>query len=374
MSARVFIWVQHLLGLGHFARARALAAALNDAGFVVTLVGGGITPSDAEPRGHAFVQLPPARAKDDLFDELVDENGVLVDQRWHETRRDALLAAFDKARPDIVVTETFPFGRRLLNFELHALIEAARTRAQPPLIVASLRDILQRPRKPDRAQAMVAYAQANYDALLAHGDPSVVRLEESFAETAALAGRTHYTGYICANPHRVVSERTEILVSAGGGAAGRVLIETALEARALSRFTERPWTFVTGPLSDGPAPRKANENVTIVRTLPDFRARLAHAAVSISQAGYNTLVEAVAAGTPTLAVPFETDREKEQRMRADKFAARGWIEMMAQDALDPILLAAAIDDLAETRPPRAALNLDGAAGSAAALKKLLRRG
>ncbi len=373
MSKRVFIWVQHLLGLGHFARARALATALSDGGFNVTLVSGGVTPIDSAPRDCAFVQLPPARAKDELFDELVDERGALVDQRWHETRRDALLASFETAEPDIVITETFPFGRRLLNFELHALIDAARARARRPLVVASLRDILQRPRKAERASAMVAYAQAHYDALLVHGDPNIVALPESFTETIALNDRTHYTGYICAKPVPAPALRSEILISAGGGAAGSALIDAALAARAHSRLRDRPWTFVTGPLADGISQTTARENVTIVRTLPDFRVRLAGAAVSISQAGYNTLVEAVAAGTPTLAVPFETDREKEQRLRADKFAARGWIKMMPQSALEPHALAAAIDALAETVPPPAALDLDGGTGSVAALNALLAR-
>ena len=301
------------------------------------------------------MQLPPARAKDELFDELVDECGALVDRRWHEARRDALIAAFNAARPDIVITETFPFGRRLLHFELHALIDAARARAPRPLLVASLRDILQRPRKPERAIAMVLYAREHYDALLIHGDPSVVRLEDSFAETAALADLIRYTGYICARP--LPSARgEEILVSAGGGAAGKVLIEVALEARNHSRLKDRPWTLVTGPLADATA-RTTSENVTIVRPLPDFRARLATAAVSVSQAGYNTLIEAVAAGTPTLAVPFETDREKEQRMRAEKFAARGWIKTMYQDDLTPKALAAAkaTGTCPETTVPRGVL-------------------
>lgn len=373
MSARVFIWVQHLLGLGHFARARALAAALHEAGFTVTLASGGVTPADAAPRDYAFVQLPPARAKNESFDELVDEHGALVDEHGHAMRRAALLEAFEAAYPDIVITETFPFGRRLLNLELHALIESARARTAKPLIVASLRDILVRPRKGERAHAMVAYAQANYDALLVHGDPNVVRLEESFAETIALAAHTHYTGYICAKPPSAAKQRTEILVSAGGGAAGKALIETALQARPHSRLRDRPWTFVTGPLALAISPTAADANVTIVRALPDFRARLAGAAVSISQAGYNTLVEAVAAGTPTLAVPFETDREKEQRMRAEKFAARGWIKMMPENLLNAHDLATAIDGLAGTAPPRAAIDLDGGAGSVAALNKLLRR-
>jgi predicted glycosyltransferase len=371
VSTRVFIWVQHLLGLGHFARARALASALSEGGFEVTLVSGGVTPLDAFPPNVFFVRLPPARAKDELFDDLVDEHGKLVDQAWHERRRDALVAEFDAANPDVVITETFPFGRRLLNFELHALIEAARSRAKRPLIVASLRDILQRPRKAERAAAMVAYAREHYDALLIHGDPAVARLEDSFAETSALTDLMRYTGYICAEPPLATRSR-EILVSAGGGAAGKILLELALAAREHSRLKDRPWTFVTGPLTDGLSTR-ADKTVTIVRSLPDFRSRLAGAAVSVSQAGYNTLVDAVAAGTPTLAVPFETDREKEQRLRAEKFAARGWIKLMHQRDITPEALAAQIDALAETKRNPAKLDLNGGTTSAAILKQLLQR-
>src|SRR5689334_2450215 len=105
MSARVFIWVQHLLGMGHFSRASALASALRDNGFTVTLVSGGVTPPNSIPTGMTFVQQPPARAKDELFDELVDERGHLVDQTWHDTRRNVLLAAYEQAQPDIVITE-----------------------------------------------------------------------------------------------------------------------------------------------------------------------------------------------------------------------------------------------------------------------------
>ena len=370
MSERVFLWVQHLLGLGHYSRACALAAALRDNGFAVTLVSGGMTPPNSAPPGVAFIQLSPARAADELFDELVDENGVLVDQRWHEARRGALLSAFESASPDIVITETFPFGRRLLNFELHALIDAAKARSTRPLIVASLRDILQRPRKTDRAAGMVAYARANYDALLVHGDPSIVTLEESFAETASLADLIRYTGYIHTPPPPAAAT-DEILVSAGGGAAGIKLITQALDARAHSTNNNRPWTLVTGPLAGGVT--SATKDVTIVRSLPDFRSRLAGATVSVSQAGYNTLVDAVAFGTPTLAVPFETDREKEQRLRAEKFAARGWIKLMHQSDISPEALAAQIDALAKTKRNPAKLDLNGGTKSAAILTKLLQR-
>jgi predicted glycosyltransferase len=369
LSARVFIWVQHLLGFGHFARARVIAEALRDGGFDVTLVSGGVTPAEAVPAGLSFVQLPAARAKDELFDELVDANGRDVDQRWHEGRRDRLLGAYRTARPDVVITETFPFGRRLLEFELMALLGEARREASRPKIVSSVRDVLQRPRKDARATAMVERARALYDAVIVHGDPGVLRLEQSFAEAAAIADRCVYTGYICAEmPHRTEMRR-EILVSTGGGAAGGALIAAALAARPYCT-SRGPWTLVTGPLTQVPAPV---DGVTMLKSLPDFRARLANAAVSISQAGYNTLIESVKARTPSIVVPFETEREQEQLKRARAFVELGLVRMLRARDLDPKALARMIDATADSVPPTARVDFDGALGTVRAIKSVLAR-
>lgn len=370
MSARVFIWVQHLLGFGHFARARVVAETLRDAGHAVTLVSGGVTPADAVPSGVSFVQLPAARAKNELFDELVDANGRDVDQAWREGRRDVLLAAFRDAEPDVLITETFPFGRRLLEFELLALLDAARRAPQRVKIVSSVRDVLQRPRKDERAMAMVARAREMYDAVIVHSDPSVIRLEQSFEEMAGIASRCVYTGYICADIPLTTAPRHEVVISAGGGAAGRELIQAAVAARAHSKLKSRPWTFVTGPLSEDYAPIAG---VTMVRSLPDFRARLAGAAVSVSQAGYNTLLETVKAGTPCVVVPFETDREKEQLMRAEAFAALGLVKIVRSSALEPQTLAKAIDAAAGSAPPHHNIDFRGGAGTARAIQMVGKR-
>lgn len=370
MSARVFIWVQHLLGFGHFARARVVAQALRDAGHNVTLVSGGVTPADAVPSGVSFVQLPAARAKNELFDELVDANGRDVDQAWREGRRDALLAAFRKAEPDVVITETFPFGRRLLEFELLALLDEARRAPQRVKIVSSVRDVLQRPRKDERAMGMVARARDMYDAVIVHSDPSVIRLEQSFEEMAGIASRCVYTGYICADVSPTVAARHDVLVSAGGGAAGRELIAAAIAARAHSKLKARPWTFVTGPLSEDNAPI---EGVTMVRSLPDFRERLAGAAVSVSQAGYNTLLETVKVKTPCVVVPFETDREREQVTRAEAFAALGLVKVVRSSSLEPQSLAQAIDAAAGSAPPHHNVDFRGGAGTVRAIQMVLKR-
>jgi predicted glycosyltransferase len=371
MSARVFIWVQHLLGFGHFARARAIAEALRDSGDQVTLASGGVTPSEAVPAGVSFIQLQAARTKDELFEVLVDAEGREVDQPWLERRRDVLLDALRGARPDAVITETFPFGRRLLKLELNALVKEVGQMKPRPKLIASVRDVLQRPRKEGRAEAAVATAREHYDAIMVHGDPGIIRLEESFSELAALAERFIYAGYICVDMPKPAGERREVLVSAGGGVTGRALMTAALEARAHSRLKDRPWTFVTGPLMDDmPASR---EGVTIVRSLLDFRARLAGAAVSISQAGYNTMIEAVKARTPTVVVPYETEREKEQAMRARRFSERGLIKVLRAETLDPMALARAVDDIEGTVPAHSSIDFGGREGAVCAVRQVLER-
>ena len=70
MTARVFLYVQHLLGIGHLRRAATLARALAAAGFDVLLVSGGAPLGDLTLDGVRFHQLPPLRAANAGLKEL----------------------------------------------------------------------------------------------------------------------------------------------------------------------------------------------------------------------------------------------------------------------------------------------------------------
>lgn len=369
MTQRVLIWVQHLLGMGHFMRAKLVAEALADAGFEVMLLSGGPLPADTAVRGVHLVRLPAVRAKDILFDELVDDAGQAPSPAFMDARRAAVLAAFERFAPDCVITETFPFGRRLLQAELIALVEQVKLASRRIKLVSSVRDVVQRPRKANRADAMVAYARQNYDAILVHSDPSVIEAEASFPEMAQVRPLLLYTGYVCRGVRAREPARDEVLVSAGGGAVGQRLIPIVEEARQFSVLKDRPWTIVMGPLSEGAL--SSSGGVTRVRSLPNFPARLANAAVSVSQAGYNTLTEALIARTPSVVVPFETDREQEQITRARGFAARGLVELVREEDLSPIMLAQAIDRAHATGMADHSINLDGQSGSVSALREIL---
>jgi len=187
-----------------------------------------------------------------------------------------------------------------------------------------------------------------------HGDARFFRLEDSFPESKAVAERLHYTGYVTEAGEAVAAARQsgdttgkgEVIVSAGGGAVGTALLRTALAARPLSPLATVPWRLLVGPnlpetdfrdIAD-----RAPAGVTVERARPDFVALLSRARLSISQGGYNTLMEVLATGVPGVVVPFAGGTETEQTQRARVLAAHGLITLVEEETLTPESLAAGI--------------------------------
>lgn len=378
MTLRLLFHVQHLLGVGHFRRAMALVRACEAAGIDVTLASGGRPVEGIAPAGR-LVQLPPAESADSSFATIVDEAGRPIDDAWRDRRRSALLDLFAQTRPDLLLIEQFPFGRRAFRFELMPLLEAARSGPHRPVVACSLRDVLVTKSDPKRQAAMIALARDHFDRVLVHGDPAVIPLEASFPAAAALADRIIYTGYVldsavAASPTGGSDGHGEILVSAGGGAVGRPLIEAALAARPLTQWRAKPWRIVTGP---GMAERDLAAlraslpmGVVLDRVRPDLPALFARCHLSVSQAGYNTVMELLSVRARALVVPFAEASETEQTLRARRLAALGMIDVIETDALEPAKFAAAIDHAAARARPAVDLHFDGAARSARILMDL----
>jgi len=195
MTARVFFYVQHLLGIGHLRRAVTLARAMVSGGFDVLLVSGGASVAGLDLGGARFHQLPPLRAANARLKELAQLDGTPVDDAFRAERTRRLLDLFDAEQPDVLLTEQFPFGRTQLRFELLPLLEAAQDRASAPWIVSSVRDVLRRSASPARVDEMVVTFEA-FDAVLIHADPALVRLDESFPAWPDIQDRALYTGYV----------------------------------------------------------------------------------------------------------------------------------------------------------------------------------
>ena len=177
-------------------RARAVAEALADAGCDVHLVTGGRPFGDRVPRGVRTVQLPPIHVADAEMKPLRDPDGHPIDDTYREQRRRLLIGEFDSIAPAAVVFEAFPFGRRALHFELLPLLELIDSARPRPLVVASIRDILQRRRNPERERETLELLRRAFDAILVHGDPRFMRFDATFPLARELEVPIHHTGFV----------------------------------------------------------------------------------------------------------------------------------------------------------------------------------
>lgn len=368
---RIFFHVQHLLGIGHVRRAAVLARALAAGGFDVLLVSGG-PPLPLDLGGARLHQLPPVRARDEGLRELSRPDGTPLDDAFRAARARELLDLFRVEAPDVLITEQFPFGRTQLRFELVPLLEAARSRRPKPLIVSSVRDIVRRSMSDQRVRETVDLFR-DFDLALIHGDPELIGFEQSFAGWDAIRDRALYTGYVTEGASGPASDagRGEVVVSVGGGAVGAPLLKAAIAARGRSVLADRTWRLLAGAnLAEAIA---GGDGVIVEPARPDFRTLLGNAVLSISQAGYNTVVDTLQCADRAVLVPFGTARETEQTDRATWLADRGVVACVPAEALSPDALAAAVDRAMRgpsirTFPP---CDTNGAAATAALLHRRL---
>jgi len=372
------VYVQHLLGIGHLRRASFLCNALDNNHFDVSLVSGGMPVASVLQPGVNLHQLPPVRSLDGRFDSLVDENNHSIDQRWKKNRRDRLLTLFNSLSPDALITETFPFGRRMMRFELLPLLKAAGQHASSPIIVSSIRDILQPKSKPARNDEIRQLIDSYYNRILIHGDERLATLADTFPLATDIAHKIAYSGYI-SEPIKSNSEtvdgKNEIVVSGGGGVVSLPLLKCAAGARALSAMKHKPWRLLVGPNIDQGSfdhlQKTADEGIIVERNRSDFSSLLKNCSVSVSQAGYNTVVDILKTGARAVMVPFSEEGEVEQTLRANLLQKQNRVVVLAQEDLNPQSLAAAIDLAANMPRQSIDVKLDGAQRSAELLHEWL---
>ena len=376
IQPRVLFYVQHLLGIGHLARASRIATALADDGFDVLVVTGGAPVAGFPAQGLKTLTLPPVVSGDEGFSGLADLEGNPIDDAFKEKRRRILLQAVDDFQPDIVVIEAFPFGRRQMRFELIPLLEKIAELAPKPLLVASVRDILQERTKPGRNEETVDLVENYFDLVMVHGDPSFATIGQTFPLARAIEGKVAYTGLVAAPPPAATTEHFDVVISAGGGAAGGALVASALAAAGMLAGNLK-WCLITGPNLPKPdfeaAISGAPPNLVIFRFREDFASLLTGCRLSVSQAGYNTVCDVLRAGCRSLLIPFAAGGETEQTFRAERLERMRLASVLTERDLTPPALAQAVERaLTAASSDTHALDLDGAKGSAKVLRELLK--
>jgi len=325
---QVLIIVTHLLGTGHLSRALTLARAFSGHGHKVTVASGGMPAAHLKADGITVRQLPPVRSDGTHFTTLLTADNALADDDYLTRRSQVILDLFHNLKPDAIITELFPFGRRILRTEFLALLKAAKTHQNPPVVLSSIRDILAPPSKPEKAAKTNQIIDLYYDGVLVHSDAKTTPLNQSWPVSDMLVKKLRYTGYVApapAGPHPERSGMGEVIVSAGGGAVGTALFECAIKAVRMK--PAQNWRMLVGGADPAPEVARLQQlakgtAMTIEPARPDFRQLLYHAAASVSMCGYNTALDLLQAGTPSVFVPFDAGGEVEQTLRAKSLAKR----------------------------------------------------
>lgn len=378
----ILFYCQHSMGIGHLTRSFAICDQLTALGEVTFLSGGELPKKWHGSRDRIKLVQMPALSMDAEGLLYTGEPGVSLD-KTRANRKHLLREALLHEPPDILIVEMFPFGRKKFAFEILPMIELLKQKNPQALVVCSVRDILVTRRRDQKKHDRVARERLNnyFDLVLVHSDPGYVRLELTFSEFTNLEIPVHYTGFVTPKAIAEVAQPSsstgQVLVSVGGGRVGEQLLSMALRAQPLLyKRLGLSMFLLTGPFLPEAAKKRLqllgnNEGLRIEPYVEDLCGEMGRSDLSISQCGYNTMMDVLLSGIPSIVVPYCEAGEDEQLRRAQILHERGRLEVIHPDALSVNKLLQQIEKMAlETRYPIDA-DLRGARNSARLLQTRL---
>lgn len=374
---RVMLYCQYLSGMGHLVRTTQFAKALCESFQPTVIIGGPKIEDFVPPEGVEIVYMPPLWLDNGAF-RVADGANVEAVKR---ARRETLIDLFDSTRPEIVITEFFPFGRHDLLFELEPWMQHIRQTAPDTLVVSSLRDLIGKTVLDRQTGTILDLANAYFDAVLVHSDPQFMRFEEGFVGASRIDCPILHTGFIAEAPRTepIACDNPFVLVSVGGGRIGGEVLDAALGAADILK-DQLPHDFkiFTGPFlpetdfKDLRARADRLDHVHLSRFTPNLLAHMQAADLSISLAGYNTTMNVLRADVPAILVPIgHYDFDCEQLIRAEKLDQLGVVDMLRQDAVTAENLAQRITKTLARKKSQTHFNLDGARDATLALQTLV---
>ncbi|MCE7986885.1 MAG: hypothetical protein DYG89_37400 [Caldilinea sp. CFX5] len=390
----LLFYCQHVLGMGHLMRSRALVEGLVDRFQVCFLNGGELIPGFAFPPAVEVINLPPLKA-DAAFTGIHSTAGQSLAE-IKAARTALILETYTRLQPEILVVELFPFGRKKFAFELMPLLAQIRRQRTAgegvaTKVVCSLRDIMVSRRDQRKHEARACRLLNRYfDLLLVHADPTFQRLEESFGQVDAITTPLAYTGYVAQAESAEETEAVDapeplipihkplILGSIGGGRVGSELLASTVAASVQLAATQPHQLLLFG----GPympddefhqleAAVAGHTHIVLRRYTNRFLHYMAQADLSMSMAGYNTCMNLLTTGTRALLLPFTGGDNDEQSIRAAKLAQMGVAGVLTPADLTPAQLAERITQQLTAPRPESTLDLHGVTTTAARLVDLV---
>ena len=359
--ARYLFFSHDGFGLGHVRRNTLVARALlaRDPDAEVTIVTGlAVRPTWPGLRSMRIVHVPPLlkdahgsyRATETTFAAAVEERA----RRFEEVVADT--------SPDVVVVDRHPYG---VAGELRAGLH--RAAGDGAALVLGLRDVLDDAATVRRELAGRGWEGVAdlYDEVLTYGERVVCDHEAEYG----LPLVPRYCGWVVERPSPRARDRSMLVVTGGGGGDGDDVFRLGIDVSAARPHLTT--VLVAGPYADLGLDVPVGERLRVLRNTPDCAALMARAGAVIQMAGYNSTLEALAAGIRPVLVPRRAPR-REQAIRALRLAALGVADVVDGEAsLEEVTW---LLERPRLLPPGAledaGIRLDGAERAAAAIRDL----
>lgn len=378
---KILIHCQYVYGIGHLVRTSKLASGLSDRFDVFILNGGEVVPNFELPETVNFIQLP-AIFKQEKSEYLSTVDTSITLNECFQRREKIIINSVEKIKPDILITEHFPFGL-LFEAEVLKLITKVKNVNPSAKILSSVRDLIESGTGGKRDDYVCDLINNWYDMILVHGDEKFAPLSKSFPKMSKINVPIVHTGYVV-RPIPKMEIRVDfptIIASVAGGRLGNELLDAIIGSHiTLKAKKKHKLILFSGAFQKDF--KYYQEKVSSLQsddiTIHMFDSReylkcLSIASLVISLGGYNSILESVSANKKMLVYQREfAGGNEEQNLRINLFQRTGYMDIITPADLKKEKLSNLIlKNIRNTLVPKYDINVNGVHNSKRCLINLL---
>lgn len=375
------IHCQYVYGIGHFVRTIELSKGLCNYFSVFILNGGESVPNFDIPSEINLISLP-AIYKQENESYLTPVDSIYSIEECFKKRRDIIENTLSNLKPEIIITEHFPFGL-LFEDEVVQLISSAKLLNSNVKVVCSVRDIIESANGNIKDSITVQLLNKWYDLLLIHGDEKYFHLKNTFSLYNEISIPNYHTGYIVKRIEQNVKtdhHKPIILASIAGGRLGKELLNaliknyTTVNKKIIHKLLLFTGAFESNieELRDEIKKQSSNDIELFAFDRKSYLSYFSQADLVISLGGYNSIIESITNRKKLLVYKrgFAQGNE-EQDLRINLFKEIGVLNVIYSVDLNNSILADSIMQILKNDIQRNInLNVNGVESSTELILKL----
>jgi predicted glycosyltransferase len=370
---RILMYSHDTFGLGHLRRCRAIAHAIVDhyKGVNVIIISGSQIAGAFDFRARVdFVKIPSViklyNGEYNSIGEYIELDDIL------RMRKLIIQRTAESFEPDLLIVDKEPLG---LKGELEPTLKMLKESSTK--MVLGLRDVMDSPvnlQKEWSRKQVLPKMQDYYNRIWVYGPQRFWNPLGGLELPDGMEERLRYVGWLdrelssvpAADAHFLPDRY--ILVTAGGGGDGSVMMEQVLAAREHDWQNDFPIVMVLGPFMKTENRERIRlrasrlANVTVIDFETRLEALVSRAVGVLGMCGYNTFCEVLSFDRKALFLPRMHPRQ-EQYIRASRAREIGLCAMLTpEEAAIPALMAHALRDLPNRVAPSVKLVVGDMAG------------